>query len=80
MATRLLVLPRLSYKSVSLLLLMAALLGLAIADLRVTALDPWLAESTVHLYEAVARGALADVTDTLERVLGRSARRAFEPR
>src|SRR6266568_2593449 len=42
MATRLLVLPRLSYKSVSLLLLMAALLGLAIADLRVTALDPWL--------------------------------------
>ena len=42
MATRLLVLPRLSYKSVSLLLLMAALLSLAIADLRVTALDPWL--------------------------------------
>ena len=42
MATRLLVLPRLSYRSVSLLLLMAALLGLAIADLRVTALDPWL--------------------------------------
>jgi uncharacterized protein YbjT (DUF2867 family) len=42
-------------------------------------LDPWLAESTVHLYEAVARGALADVTDTAERVLGRSARRAFEP-
>src|SRR6266576_6102794 len=42
MTTRLLVLPRLSYSSVSLLLLIAALLGLAIADLRVTALDPWL--------------------------------------
>jgi uncharacterized protein YbjT (DUF2867 family) len=42
-------------------------------------LDPWLADSTVHLYQAVARGALADVTDTVERVLGRSARRAFEP-
>jgi len=40
--TRLLVLPRLSYRSVSLLLLLAALLGLAVADLRVTALDPWL--------------------------------------
>ena len=38
MTTRLLVLPRLSYRSVSLLLLLAALLGLAIADLRVTAL------------------------------------------
>ena len=42
MATRLLVLPRLSYRSISLLLLIAALLGLAVADLRVTALDPWL--------------------------------------
>jgi len=40
--TRLLVLPRLSYRSISLLLLIAALLGLAVADLRVTALDPWL--------------------------------------
>ncbi len=42
MTTRLLVLPRLSYRSISLLLLIAALLGLAVADLRVTALDPWL--------------------------------------
>jgi len=40
--TRLLVLPRLSYFSVSALLLLAALVGLALADLRVTALDPWL--------------------------------------
>ena len=42
MTTRLLVVPRLSYRSISLLLLIAALLGLAVADLRVTALDPWL--------------------------------------
>jgi uncharacterized protein YbjT (DUF2867 family) len=42
-------------------------------------LDPWLAESTVHLYEAVARGALAEVTVTVERVLGRPALRAFGP-
>ena len=34
-------------------------------------LDPWLADSTVHLFEAVARGALAETTDTVERVLGR---------
>jgi uncharacterized protein YbjT (DUF2867 family) len=40
-------------------------------------LDPWLADSTVHLYEAVARGALAATTDTVERVLGRSPRRVF---
>jgi uncharacterized protein YbjT (DUF2867 family) len=40
-------------------------------------LDPWLADSTVHLYEAVARGALASVTDTVPRVLGRPARVAF---
>jgi uncharacterized protein YbjT (DUF2867 family) len=40
-------------------------------------LDPWLADSTVHLFEAIARGALADTTDTVERVLGRPARRAF---
>ena len=40
-------------------------------------LDPWLADSTVHLYEAVARGALAEVTDTVARVLGRAPRRAF---
>jgi uncharacterized protein YbjT (DUF2867 family) len=41
-------------------------------------LDPWLADSSVHLFEAVARGALAETTDTVERVLGRPPRRAFE--
>jgi NAD(P)H dehydrogenase (quinone) len=40
-------------------------------------LDPWLADSTVHLYEAVAHGALEAVTDTVPRVLGRPARVAF---
>jgi uncharacterized protein YbjT (DUF2867 family) len=43
-------------------------------------LDPWLADSTVHLYEAVARGALAEVTDTVPRVLGRPATQAFPVR
>ena len=42
-------------------------------------LDPWLADSTVHLYEAVARGALAPVTDTVARVLGRPATPPFGP-
>ena len=37
-------------------------------------MDPWLAESTLHLYEAVARGALAGVSPDVERVLGRPAR------
>jgi uncharacterized protein YbjT (DUF2867 family) len=40
-------------------------------------LDPWLADSTVHLFEAIARGALAETTDTVERVLGRAPRRVF---
>jgi uncharacterized protein YbjT (DUF2867 family) len=40
-------------------------------------LDPWLADSTVHLYEAVARGALAGVTDVIARVLGRPAQPVF---
>ena len=40
-------------------------------------LDPWLVDATVHLYEAVARGALADVTDVVPRVLGRPATRVF---
>jgi uncharacterized protein YbjT (DUF2867 family) len=40
-------------------------------------LDPWLAEVTVHLYEAVAGGALAEVTDTVARVLGRPAHIVF---
>jgi uncharacterized protein YbjT (DUF2867 family) len=42
-------------------------------------LDPWLADSTVHLYEAVANGALAAVTDTVERVTGNAPKRAFLP-
>ena len=41
-------------------------------------LDPWLADSSVHLFEAVARGALAETTDTVERVLGRPPLRVFE--
>jgi len=41
-------------------------------------LDPWLADSSVHLFEAVARGALAATTDTVERVLGRPPLRVFE--
>jgi uncharacterized protein YbjT (DUF2867 family) len=40
-------------------------------------LDPWLADSTVHLYEAIARGALEEVTDTVERVTARPATPAF---
>ena len=40
-------------------------------------LDPWLADSTVHLFEAIARGALAPTTDTVERVLGRPPLRVF---
>src|SRR5262249_10280141 len=40
-------------------------------------LDPWLADSTVELYAAVARGALADVTETVSQVLGRPARPVF---
>ena len=40
-------------------------------------LDPWLADSSVHLFEAVARGALAETTGTVERVLARPPRRAF---
>jgi uncharacterized protein YbjT (DUF2867 family) len=40
-------------------------------------LDPWLADSTVALYAAVARGALAAVSPDVERVLGRPPRRAF---
>jgi uncharacterized protein YbjT (DUF2867 family) len=40
-------------------------------------LDPWLADSTVELYAAVARGALADVSPDVERVLGRPATPVF---
>lgn len=40
-------------------------------------MDPWLLDSTVHLFEAVARGALAGVSPDVQRVLGRPPRRAF---
>jgi uncharacterized protein YbjT (DUF2867 family) len=40
-------------------------------------LDPWLADSTMELYAAVARDALAEVSPDVERVLGRPPRRAF---
>jgi uncharacterized protein YbjT (DUF2867 family) len=45
-----------------------------------TGLDEWLLESTIHLYEAVARGALAGVSPDVERVLGRPPARAFADR
>jgi uncharacterized protein YbjT (DUF2867 family) len=41
-------------------------------------MDPWLLESTVRLYEAVARGALARVSPAVARVLGRPPHRVFE--
>jgi uncharacterized protein YbjT (DUF2867 family) len=44
------------------------------AELRSSGMDPWLLESTVHLYEAVARGALGNVSPDVERVLGRPPR------
>ena len=34
-------------------------------------LDPWLADSTVELYAAIARGALDEVSPDVERILGR---------
>jgi uncharacterized protein YbjT (DUF2867 family) len=40
-------------------------------------LDQWLADSTVHLYEAVARGALETVTDEVPRLLDRPAQPVF---
>jgi NAD(P)H dehydrogenase (quinone) len=44
------------------------------AELRANGMDPWLVASTVHLYEAVTRDALADVSPEVERVLGRPPR------
>jgi uncharacterized protein YbjT (DUF2867 family) len=44
------------------------------AELRSSGMDAWLLESTVHLYEAIARGALAHVSRDVERVLGRPPR------
>jgi uncharacterized protein YbjT (DUF2867 family) len=37
-------------------------------------MDPWLADSTLHLYEAVTNGALSDVSDDVGRVLHRAPR------
>ncbi|MDZ4825058.1 MAG: hypothetical protein SGJ13_01165 [Actinomycetota bacterium] len=42
-----------------------------------TGMDPWLLDSTIDLYAAVARGALDFVAPEVERVLSRPARRAF---
>ncbi len=44
------------------------------AELVAGGMDAWLAASTVHLYEAVARDALADVSTDVARVLGRPPR------
>ncbi len=40
-------------------------------------MDPWLLDSTAHLFSAIARGALEQVSPDVERVLGRPPRRAF---
>ena len=40
-------------------------------------LDPWLADSTVELYAAVARGALAGVSRDVEQILGRPPASVF---
>lgn len=37
-------------------------------------MDRWLLDSTVHLFEAIQRGALADVSPDVEKVLGRPPR------
>jgi uncharacterized protein YbjT (DUF2867 family) len=42
-------------------------------------LDPWLADSTVHLYEAIKRGALEKTTTTVVDVLGREPTNVFVP-
>jgi uncharacterized protein YbjT (DUF2867 family) len=44
------------------------------ADLRANGMDPWLLDSTVHLYEAVARDALAELSPNVERVTGEPPR------
>ena len=44
------------------------------ADLIASGMDPWLADSTHHLYEAIARDALADVSPAVEELLGRPPR------
>jgi uncharacterized protein YbjT (DUF2867 family) len=42
--------------------------------LRTSGMDPWLLDSTVHLYEAVARDALAELSPNVERVTGKPPR------
>jgi len=44
------------------------------ADLKSAGMDPWLRESTLHLYAAVTTGALSDVSADVSRVLGRASR------
>jgi uncharacterized protein YbjT (DUF2867 family) len=44
------------------------------ADLVAGGMDPWLADSTHHLYDAIAHGALAGVAPGVEHVLGRAPR------
>ena len=44
------------------------------ADLKSGGMDPWLVDSTLHLYAAVAAGALAGVSPDGPRVLGRATR------
>jgi uncharacterized protein YbjT (DUF2867 family) len=44
------------------------------ADLVASGMDPWLADSTLHLYDAVARDALAPVSPVVAEVLGRAPR------
>jgi uncharacterized protein YbjT (DUF2867 family) len=41
-------------------------------SLRAGGMDPWLVDSTVHLYQAVTRGALAELSDAVGRVLHRA--------
>jgi uncharacterized protein YbjT (DUF2867 family) len=41
-------------------------------SLRAGGMDPWLVDSTVHLYQAVTDGALADLSDAVGRVLRRA--------
>jgi uncharacterized protein YbjT (DUF2867 family) len=44
------------------------------ADLIASGMDPWLADSTHHLYDEIARGALAEVSPAVEELLGRPPR------
>ena len=43
-------------------------------DLVTGGMDPWLADSTYHLYDAIAHGALADVSPAVSELLGRPPR------